>query len=264
MCYVWAMRRPGDHFLQQISTEPNPLRPGKVMELRGIVFQSDKRNEIGSGVIRAVETFDRWQAGLVREPGEPPLAMHVGMHVVIEGGAEYVLEQLIGNWFEDFEDGMNWTPLRQFQEREGAGWDATVPATAFRGIGEAEVGRAVSTMNGIVGRPFIAEDCTMLVERVFGGRRLFGDSPTAHNLGFGWRVGDPALPLLRAEAALDERSRRLLRWNTVAGLPDARAAHDAPNARVWSGRAIAWGALLLIATALSRPARAGGRGSLRG
>lgn len=248
------MRRPGDHFLRHLSLEPNPYRPGRVTALRGIAFQSDRRNLLGAGVIRTIEAFDRWQAGLVRMPGDPPLAMHVGLHVVIEGGAEYVLEQLIGNWFEDFEDGMNWTPLEQFRAREGAGWDATVPATCFRAIGEVEVAGAISAMNTIHGRPFIAEDCVMLVERIFNGRRLFGDSPTAEHFGLGWRVGDPALPLLRRDAPLAERTRRLLRVRTVAELPDPTASATAPNARLWAGRIVVWGVMALAASALWRSA----------
>jgi hypothetical protein len=42
----------------------------------------------------------------------------------------------------------------------------------------------------------------MLVERAFGKRRKFADSPTARWLGFGLRVGGPALPLLRSEHGL--------------------------------------------------------------
>jgi hypothetical protein len=223
-----------------------------VTALRGIAFQSDKRNLIGAGVIRAIEAFDRWQAGLVRLPGDPPLAMHVGLHVVIEGGAEYVLEQLIGNWFEDFEDGMNWTPLEDFREREGSGWDVTVPATCFREIGEAEVAEAIKRLNSIQGRPFIAEDCVMLAERIFGRRRLFGDSPTAQHFGLGLRVSDPALPLLRQDAPLDEQSRRLLRVRTVSQQPDPTASASAPNARLWVGRIAVWGTLAMVVAAIWR------------
>ena len=112
----------------------------------------------------------------------------------------------------------------------------TVPATAFRGIDDAVVAGVVAYLNAVAGRPFAGEDCTEFVERAFGGRRLFGDSPTARNLGFGLRVGDPALPLLRPDARLDARATRLLRVETVRAQPDALAGHDAPNAHVWLGR----------------------------
>jgi hypothetical protein len=48
-------------------------------------------------------------------------------------------------------------------------------------------------------------------QRAFGKRRMFADSPTARWLGFGLRVGDPALPLLRSEARLNEQAKFLLR-----------------------------------------------------
>ena len=57
----------------------------------------------------------------------------------------------------------------------------------------------------------------MFVERVFGGKRLFGDSPTGQALGVGLRVGDPG--------------------------------HDAPNAHRWLGRLIVWSTVLISAGA---------------
>ena len=59
----------------------------------------------------------------------------------------------------------------------------------------------VEFLNKIQGRPFFGEDCTMFIERAFGKRRMFGDSPTARALGFGMRVGDPALALLKPNVA---------------------------------------------------------------
>jgi hypothetical protein len=38
--------------------------------------------------------FDRRLAGLRQSAFGPSLAMHVGLHVIIEGGREYVVEQL--------------------------------------------------------------------------------------------------------------------------------------------------------------------------
>jgi hypothetical protein len=84
-----------------------------------------------------------------------------------------------------------------FRARDHRGWDVIVPATAFRTIDESVVHEAIVFLNSIHGRPFFGEDCTMLIERAFGKRRLFADSPTASALGFGIRVGDPALPLLK-------------------------------------------------------------------
>ena len=238
------MRRPGDSPLTRLSGQPAAQRPGRVAGLRGIIFQSDTSSLNGRLLIRPIEAFDRWQAGLLtRESGDAPLAMHAGLHVVLEDGREFVAEQLVGTLFEDFKDALNWTPLAAFHAREAAGWDVTVPATAFRGIDEAAVAEAIGFLNTVTGHGFFGEDCTTFIERAFGGRRLFGDSPTARALGFGLRVGDPALPLLRPDAQLDARDARLLRLETVQAQPDALAAHDAPNAHLWLGRIIVWSVL---------------------
>ena len=187
------MKRPGDLLFTRLPTPPPAAqRPGHVTALRGVIFQSDTSSFNGRLIIRPIETFDRWQAGLLGwHSGDAPLAMHAGLHVALEDGREFVAEQLVGSWFEDFDDGLNWTPLPNFQTREASGWDLTVPATAFRGIDEAAVAAAVAFLNRATGDPFFGEDCTQFVERAFGGRRLFGDSPTARSLGFGLRVGDP-------------------------------------------------------------------------
>ena len=244
------MKRPGDLLLSAPATiHRNAARPGRIVELRGVVFQSDDSSLIGALFIRPLESFDRWQAGLARGDGEAPLAMHAGLHVVAEGGREYVAEQLVGTLFEDFRDALNWKPLEEFRRREASGWDVTVPAKAFRGIDDAAVAEAVATLNAVRGHAFVGEDCTMFIERVFGGRRLFGDSPTGRALGVGLRVGDPALPLLRDDAPLDPRARYLLRAGAVSRQPNPRAAHDAPNAHLWLGRLVVWSALLLSAGA---------------
>ncbi len=244
---LWVgMKRPGDAPFTRSTAQSFPKRPGRVVELRGIIFQSDASSVVGAMFIRPIESFDRWQAGLSRGPGEQPLAMHAGLHVLMENGEEFVAENLVGTWFEDFHDALNWTPLERFRTREGAGWDATVPATTFRGIDDDAVSQTVTFLNAAAGRPFVSEDCTELIERAFGGRRLFGDSPTARSLGFGLRVGDPALPLLRPDARLNSRDHRLLRVETVRTLPDPLAAHDAPNAHRWLGRFIVWGMLASV------------------
>ena len=239
------MKRPSDPLLTTKPIHHNAVRPGRVVELKGVVFQSDGSSVIGALFIRPLESFDRWQAGLTRGTGDWPLAMHAGLHVVIEDGREFVAEQLVGTPFEDLRDALNWTPLAEFRRREASGWDVTVPATAFREIDDAAVAEAVETLSAVRGHAFLGEDCTMFIERVFGGRRLFGDSPTGQALGVGLRVGDPALPLLRADAALDDRARRLLRVGVVRRQPDPLAEHDAPNAHLWLGRLLVWGALLL-------------------
>ncbi len=244
------MKRPSDPLFTRLPSHQNAVRPGQVVNLAGVIFQSDASSLVGALFIRPIEAFDRWQAGLVRGPGDAPLAMHAGLHVVLEDGRHYVAEQLVGTLFEDFKDALNWTPLEAFRIRQGRGWDATVPATAFRGIDDAVVAQAIHALNTFQGHPFVDEDCTEFIERAFGNRRLFGDSPTGHALGFGLRVGDPALPLLRPDATLDARSSRLLRVNVVQVQPDPSASHDAPNAHLWLGRALVWAAVAGIAAAL--------------
>ncbi|HEY4783003.1 MAG TPA: hypothetical protein VIH54_14385 [Chthoniobacterales bacterium] len=48
-------------------------------------------------------------------PGDPPLAIHVGLHVLIQDNREFVLEQLCDSPRENFVDGLNWTPLETFR-----------------------------------------------------------------------------------------------------------------------------------------------------
>jgi hypothetical protein len=157
--------------------------------------------------------------------------MHVGIHVLIEDGREFVVEQLVGTPFEDFVDGLNWTPLETFRARDRGGWDVTISATAFRGIDDEIVDGTVDFLNVISVRPFFDEDCTKMVERAFGKRRMFADSPTARAVGFGLRVGDPALALLRPDVVLHHRAEFLLRGDTLRALPDPVTEWAAPNAR---------------------------------
>ncbi len=213
-----------------------PYRPDQVAELRGIILQSDSVNVLGAWIIRPIETLDMLLTGLHRAAGAPPLAMHAGLHVVLQDGREFVVEQLFGTPREDFLDGLNWTPLETFKARDHQGWDVTVPATEFREINQGMVDEVVEFLNAIKGRPFFGEDCTMLIERAFGKRRLFGDSPTAAALGFGMRVGDPALALLKPEARLDQKSERLLRADFLRNLPDPTTDWDSPNGYIWIRR----------------------------
>ena len=141
----------------------SPKRPGRVQKLMGIIFQSDQKSVLGSWIIRPVEMLDRRLAGLGRSPDNPPLAMHVGIHVLIEDGREFVVEQLVGTPFEDFVDGLNWTPLETFRARDRGGWDVTIPATAFRGIDDEIVEGTIDFLNVISVRPFFDEDCTTMV-----------------------------------------------------------------------------------------------------
>jgi hypothetical protein len=70
--------------------EGHALRPGTVSEILGVVFQSDGRSTVGRFCIRPFEALDRWAAGILPRPGERSLAMHTGIHVLIDGNQEYV------------------------------------------------------------------------------------------------------------------------------------------------------------------------------
>jgi hypothetical protein len=223
----------------------------------GVIFQSDEKSVVGSWIIRPVEMLDRRLAGLGRSPDNPSLAMHVGIHVLIEDGREFVVEQLVGTPFEDFVDGLNWTPLETFRARNRGGWDVTIPATAFRGIDNEIVGGTIDFLNAISVRPFFDEDCTKMVERVFGKRRMFADSPAARAVGFGLRVGDPALALLRPDVALDDRSEFLLRGDTLRALPDPVTEWAAPNARHITKQVLFWGMIGLTGVGLLLYRRSG-------
>jgi hypothetical protein len=146
---------------------------------------------------------------------------------------EFVVEQLFGAPREDFVDGLNWTPLETFRARDHEGWDVTVPPTCFRKIDENIVNEVIEFVNRIEGRPFFGEDCTNLVERAFGKRRLFADSPTARAIGIGMRIGDPALILLKPDAHLDRETERLVRADILRALPDPATGWDAPNGHLW-------------------------------
>jgi len=214
----------------------NDDRPGRVAALRGIILQNDGKSTVGRYFIHPFEALDRAVAGVVETPGGPPVAMHAGLHVVLDDGREFVAEQLVGTPYMDFHSGLNWTPVEEFRTRDHGGWDVTVPATALRGIDESVVAETVERLNSIVGHPFVGEDCTAFVERAFDGRRLFADSPVLQALGIGMRIGDPALPLLKPDVRLDDRSEELLRADALRELPDALAGASAPNSRVWFRR----------------------------
>jgi hypothetical protein len=227
------------------SARSDSRRPvGRVVELRGIIFQSDRHSLIGAWLIRPVQMFDRRLAGLKQSAFGPTFAMHVGLHVVIEDGREFVVEQLLETPWNAFVSGVAWTPLEVFRTRV-RGWDATVPATAFRKIDDRVVKEAIEFLNSIRARPYFSEDCPTFVERAFGRRRLFADSPTARWLGLGLRIGDPALPLLRPEVRLDRKTERLLRAPLLRTLPDPITSWNSPNARFLLHRMFFLGGFLL-------------------
>jgi hypothetical protein len=245
------------------SLPPSQLaRPGQVARIKGIIFQSDNVSVLGAWLIRPVETLDRRLAGLARDLGGPPIAMHAGIHVVLQDGREFVAEKLCASIRDNFVDGLNWTPIQTFRARNHGGWDVTVPPEAFRKIDSEVVAEATNYLNQTQGHPFLSEDCTVFVERAFGKRRLFADSPTARLIGLGLRVGDPALPLIRPDAHLSDRTNRLLRLDVIRELPDPIASHQAPNARVWLRRGLWLAGLTAGAVWLFRRARTWSAGPL--
>ncbi len=213
-------------------------RPGTVTDIHGVIFQSDGKSGLGRVFIRPLEALDRWIAGILPKPGDPPLAMHAGIRLTIDDAREYVAEQLVGTFYLDFKNGLNWTPLEKFTERDRGGWDATVPATAFRKVDDPAVQETIKRLNAIQGHPFWGEDCTAFIERAFGGRRMFADSPLLRSFGIGARIGDPALPLLRRDAPLDPETKRKLQFDKIKDLPDALANAESPNVRIWLVRLI--------------------------
>ncbi|HEY2594219.1 MAG TPA: hypothetical protein VGK33_10000 [Chloroflexota bacterium] len=212
------------------------LRPGRIARIRGIVFQSDGQSTVGRTFIRPLEALDRWLVGVQPRPREPSLAMHAGIHLDLEDGCEYVAEQLVGSFYMDFRNGLNWTPYKHFSGRDRGGWDETVPLTCFRPIDDKVAADTLGRLNGIEGHPFVGEDCTAFIERATGGRRLFADSPLLRWLGIGVRIGDPALPLLKPDAPLAQSARERLQFEKIKSLPEALAAADSPNVRLWLHR----------------------------
>jgi hypothetical protein len=217
---------------------PTATRPGAVVELRGIIFQSDGRSRFGEWIIRPFAKLDRLVAGIeTLSTGAPSLAMHAALHVVLDVDGQrrdYVVEQIVASPYAGVHNGISWTPLEEFRRRDRGGWDTTLPPQAFRAVDAAAVEQAIGRLNRIDGRPFIKENCVNFIERVFGCRRMFADSPLLHRLGLNVAVKDPALPLLRSDAQLDTRTRHLLRVDALARLPDAigRATPDRAGDRV--------------------------------
>jgi hypothetical protein len=108
-------------------------RPGRVVKLHGVIVQSDKTSWLGAWFIRPVEMLDLHLAGMDREIGSEPLAIHAGLHVELEDGRRFVVEQLFGTPGANFVNGLNWTS----SDIQGAGpcrLDVTIPPTDFRKI----------------------------------------------------------------------------------------------------------------------------------
>ena len=232
-----------------------PKRPGRVVKLNGVIVQSDKTSWLGAWLIRPVEMLDLHLAGIGREIGSEPLAIHAGLHVELEDGRRFVVEQLFGTPRENFVNGLNWTPLETFRARDHAGWDVTIPPTDFRSIDQKIVGEVIEFLNRIEGHPYFGEDCTGLVERAFGKRRLFADSPTAGLIGFGMRVGDPALMLLRSDAQFDPKTKTRLRADVLRALPDPTTDWDDPNGRLWIKRGLLALAIVAVVALMKGPRR---------
>ena len=208
-------------------------RPGQVTAIRGVI--SKRRQEHGwprhHSAPRGARPLDRRHLAFAREP---TLAMHAGLHVVIDGEREFVAEQLVGNLYLDF-------PQRPQLDAAGQ-----VPAARSGRLGPDGARDGFSSGRRRGGG---ANDPTPECDRGASvpGRRLHGIhrarlsaadacSPTARccaRLGIGVRIGDPALPLLRPDAHLDARARELLQFDEIKNLPDALADADSPNARNW-------------------------------
>jgi hypothetical protein len=114
----------------------------------------------------------------------------------------------------------------------------TIPAEAFRAIDAGVVNQTTERLNAIEGHPFIGEDCAAFLERAFGNRRLFADSPFLRALGATVRVSDPALPLLKPDAHIAEPARTYLQFDRIKYLPEAIADVESPNMRPWAHRAL--------------------------
>jgi hypothetical protein len=208
--------------------------PAPATKLHGIIIQSDAVSFLGKLFIRPAEALDLWFAGLLelghlgmRWRTKVPLGMHAGIHVGLEDGRHFVVEQLAGGMRDLFTDGLHWTPLDEFEDRERkdlGGWDVTISPQQLREVDTVAEETAISRLNSIRGRPFLQEDCTGFIGRVFGPqRRMFADSAILRSLGFDMRSGEPALPLLSRQATLEIQSEWRLRADILRDLPDPAA-----------------------------------------
>ena len=74
---------------------------------------SERRRQHGRShvhpTVRGPRPLDRRRAAVAAT--SPSLAMHAGIHLDLEDGREYVAEQLVGSFYLDFRNGLNWTPV---------------------------------------------------------------------------------------------------------------------------------------------------------
>jgi hypothetical protein len=279
--YFFCRQRPrtyGPQIMLKLTNLPFPLfgpaptrdssreRPGTIVELRGVIFQCDASSLLGDILIRPAEALDLWFAsleqrhwwrGAIDPKFKSALGMHAGLHVVLEDGRHFVVEQLTGGWREWLVNGMHWTPLEAFQGREEpskGGWNVTVPAEEFRQVDEYAVKDAVARLNEIRGRAFLREDCTGFIGRVFGPqRRIFADSPVLRALGFDLRSGEPAFPLLRRNAVLKPEAEERLHADVLRSLPEPRADSGSVSLRQWHHRLLILGAVTAAIALLAPP-----------
>ncbi len=211
----------------------NARPPGRIATILGIAFQADASSSMVTHVIRPFQALNRLAIGIRVTDDVRLLSNHVGIHVLLEDGQQFIVEQLPGTPEADVRDGLNWNPIERFRARDRGGWNVTVPLPAFRGINDAVMCDTVARLNIIDHRPFLEEDCTQFVERACGNRRLFADSPVLSRLGIHARLGDPALPLLRRDVELDHEIERRLQVDMLRELPDAEAQPGSTSVLVW-------------------------------
>ncbi len=257
-------------FATQPTPGSTPRRPGRVSVLHGVIIQSDARSTVGRLFIRPAEALDLWFSQVVDSPGRPPrltrqgfaagLGMHAGLHVTLEDGREYVVEQLCGGWREWFVNGLHWTPIKDFRGREAVekgGWNVTIPICALRQPDERDAEQAIARLNEIHGRAFLVEDCTAFIGRVFGAKhRIFADSPLLRSLGIDMRSGEPALPLLSPVASLGPQEETLLRAEALRRLPDPVAASGSTSLRQMHHRLTLFALFVAVCALVAPPLRA--------
>ena len=107
-----------------------------------------------------------------------------------------------------------------------------------------------------------SSDLTAFVERAFGDRRMFADSPLLRALGLNMRIGDPALPLIKRDAQIDEPARTLLQIEKIGDLPDAVASPESPNIQLWVHRGMMLGALATLVFVIARAYSSASRKSM--
>ena len=239
-------------------TQSDPTaRPGRVLSIQGVVFQCDAGDRLTAPLVRAVEELSRClRSG--SHSRQPLLANHAGVRVRLalpDGSVRSYVVELLPRWPWDKQAGLPvWTPLLVFRSRDRGGWDVTVPAHAFAGIGRAEIRAALRALNASGQSRRRRALCTHFIEHLFGGKAMFSDLEVLHRLWPALRLPEPAAPRLRAGARLSDRAQRLLnltscswpaaggralRWKfrSCPGLQHRRAAREASHQLRGSRRA---------------------------